>query len=114
MSEDARFEDGREAPVNIGAYEADEVPIISALVQDAVFPISEMSWGKTQRRFALLVNRFRWEDDGRDRHKPERVQAVHLVPALRIFLGQRELVHRDQAMELVGEARFFHFQVEAA
>ena len=74
--EDARFEDGREAPLNLGALDTDDLQVISSLVQDAVFPITEMRWEAKARRFALLVNRFRWEDAGKDRHAPERVQAV--------------------------------------
>ncbi len=76
MSEDARFEDGGETPLNVGAMDGDDLQVISSLVQDAVFPITEMRWQAKARRFALLVNRFRWEDPGRDRHAPERVQSV--------------------------------------
>ena len=76
MTQDARFEDGREAPLNLGALDADDLKVISALVQDAVFPASEMRWLAKERRFALLLNRFRWEDAGRDRHGAERVQSV--------------------------------------
>lgn len=76
MSDDARFEDGREAPLHLGALDADDLGVISSLVQDAVFPITEMSWRAPERRFALLLNRFRWEDTGRARHGAERVQAV--------------------------------------
>ncbi|MBR9653072.1 DUF2948 family protein [Thalassovita aquimarina] len=76
MSEDARFEDGRETPLNLGALEPDDLRVISALVQDAVFPAGEMTWRPGERRFALLLNRFRWEDRGRDRHGAERVQSL--------------------------------------
>ncbi|MEM8578540.1 MAG: DUF2948 family protein [Pseudomonadota bacterium] len=76
MSEDARFEDGREAPLNLGAEDASDLSVLSSLCQDAVFPITEMRWQMRQRRFALLLNRFRWEDDGRIRHGAERVQSV--------------------------------------
>jgi len=79
MSDDATFEDGRARPVNIGALDAQDVEVLSALVQDAIFPISEISWGKTKRRFAVLLNRFRWEDSSPARHAPERVQSVLLV-----------------------------------
>ncbi len=79
MSDDALFDDGREAPLNLGALAPDDLEVISSLVQDAVFPISEMSWRAGERRFALLLNRFRWEDDGRDRHGPERVRALLVV-----------------------------------
>ncbi len=59
---DARFEDGGERPLNLGAQDADDLGVISALVQDAVFPITEMSFRRGKRQFALLLNRFRWED----------------------------------------------------
>ncbi len=60
---DARFEDGGEAPAASGrAGRRGPGACIAALVQDAVFPITEMRWQKARRRFALLVNRFRWED----------------------------------------------------
>ncbi|MDX1781688.1 MAG: DUF2948 domain-containing protein, partial [Thalassovita sp.] len=33
---DATFEDGREAPLNLGALDADDLRVIAALGQDAV------------------------------------------------------------------------------
>ena len=79
MTEDAKFEDGREAPLNLGAMEEEDLKVISSLAQDAVFPITEMTWQPARRRFGLLLNRFRWEDRGRERHGPERVQSLLVV-----------------------------------
>lgn len=76
MSEDAKFEDGREKPLNLGALDGDDLRIVSSLAQDAVFPITEMQWDAKARRFGLLLNRFRWEDTGNGRHAPERVQSL--------------------------------------
>ena len=76
MTEDARFEDGREAPLNLGALDAEDLTVIASLTQDAVFPASEMRWHRTGARFALLLNRLRHEDTGAARHAPERVQSV--------------------------------------
>lgn len=59
---DAKFEDADEGPLRLMAHAPDDLPVIAALVQDAVFPIDEMRWERRQRRFALLLNRFRWED----------------------------------------------------
>lgn len=73
---DARFEDGRETPLNLGALDTDDLSVLSSLVQDAVFPVTEMRWDRTNRRFALLLNRFRWEDGPASAVKPERVQSV--------------------------------------
>lgn len=76
MTQDAKFEDGREAPLNLGAMDVDDLHVISSLTQDAVFPASEMRWHAKGARFALLLNRFRWEDNAQGRHAPERVQSV--------------------------------------
>lgn len=78
MTEDARFEDGGEGPVALRALDADDLRVISALVQDAVFPVAEIAWDRARRRFALLINRFRWEEAG-GRGGPERVQSVLVI-----------------------------------
>lgn len=82
MTQDATFEDGREAPLNLGALDRDDLRVISSLAQDAVFPITEMSWRASDRRFGLLINRFRWEDvdAATARGRPvERVQSLLVV-----------------------------------
>ncbi|WP_208347247.1 DUF2948 family protein [Pseudaestuariivita rosea] len=79
MTQDASFEDGREAPLRLVAFDTDDLRVISALVQDAIFPIAEMTWQPKQRRFAILLNRFRWEDETaaeRRKRSYERVQSV--------------------------------------
>ena len=78
MTEDARFEDGATGALALRALDGDDLRVISTLVQDAVFPVAEVTWDSRRRRFALLINRFRWEDaDGR--RPPERVQSVLVI-----------------------------------
>ena len=81
MVEDARFEDAREAPLHLKALDAEDLQVISALVQDAVFPVTEMTWDQAGRRFALLLNRFRWEDAraATRRRDYERVHSVLII-----------------------------------
>ncbi len=79
MNNDARFEDGRERPLRLKALDTEDLAVIAALVQDAVFPAGEMRWDRKTRRFAILLNRFRWEDAPNAtarRREFERVQAV--------------------------------------
>lgn len=79
MTEDARFEDGAERPLRLRAFDAEDLAVMAALAQDAVFPGSEMTWQRRQRRFSILLNRFRWEDKTaaeRRGRKPERVRSV--------------------------------------
>ena len=85
---DATFEDGVEQPLRLKALDVEDLAVVSGLVQDAVFPGSEIKWDRTARRFALLLNRFRWEDaDKAETRKRdyERVQSVLVVEdALRV------------------------------
>lgn len=79
---DARFEDGAEAPLRLIAQMPDDLPVLAALLQDAVFPITEMTYDRKRRRFGLLLNRFRWEDrDAATRagRAFERVQSLLVV-----------------------------------
>ena len=59
---DARFEEGGEGPLRLIAQDADDLKVISSLVQDAVLPLTELKYDAKRRRFALMLNRFRWED----------------------------------------------------
>jgi hypothetical protein len=79
MSEDARFEDGDGRPLNLGAMDVEDLAVLSALAQDAVFPVSEMAWQPKRRRLALLINRMRWEDGGTAARHPERVQSLLVI-----------------------------------
>jgi hypothetical protein len=79
---DARFEDGAEKPVRLLGQTPEDIPVISALLQDAVFPASEMAWQPSKRRFAILLNRFRWEDAPKAQNRGrafERVQSLLAV-----------------------------------
>lgn len=79
MTQDARFADADPRPLALMGQSAEDVQIISALLQDAVLSGADMSYDPRGRRLSLLVNRFRWEDaeqaraEGRDY---ERVRAV--------------------------------------
>ena len=105
MSTDATFEDGREAPLNLGAEDAEDLKILSALAQDAVVPVTEMRWDARRRTFALLLNRFRWEDlpaAERRSRKPERVQSVLLVEnVLRVASQGVDRSEKDMILSLL-------------
>lgn len=80
--QDATFEDGAEQPLMLGAQSKDDLAIISTFVQDAVGQTSEIAWMPKKRRFALLLNRFRWEDKqaANQQNRPyERVQTMLVI-----------------------------------
>ena len=109
---DATFEDGGEQPIRLKAETPDDVPVISALLQDGIAQTSEISWLPKHRRFALLINRFRWEDReaAQAQGRPfERVQSMLViesglkVSASGINPADKELVMSLLALEFEPE-----------
>jgi len=43
------------------ARDAEDLAVISAVLQDALIPVSEMAYLPEERRFVVVANRFRWE-----------------------------------------------------
>lgn len=80
---DARFEDAA-APLRLKAETADDLPVIAAVLQDAVGRIGEASFLPKRRRFAAVLNRFRWED-----HAPSRAERVRAGLAVEHVLAAR-------------------------
>lgn len=64
MTDDARFLDvaTSDQPLRLGIETLEDLQIASALIQDAVGLVGEISWMPRRRRLAILINRFRWED----------------------------------------------------
>jgi hypothetical protein len=108
MTEDARFEDGGDRPLKLLALDADDLAVVSALAQDAVFPITEMQWRAKHRQFAILINRFRWEDTetAAKRKRPvERVQSVLAVSdVLKVQSQGLDRAEKDMILSLLSIA----------
>jgi hypothetical protein len=73
--------------LKLRARDADDLQVLSACLQDAILPISDMTFERAARRFVLVANRFCWErvddrDEAFDRVNCgvifERVNAVKL------------------------------------
>jgi hypothetical protein len=106
VTRDATFEEGRDGSLYIGAGDAEDLAVVSSLVQDAVLPITEMRWDRKQRRFALLLNRFRWEDREAAALRGrafERVQSVLAIDLAATVASQGlDRNDRDLVLSLLG------------
>ena len=47
--------------LRLRAEDAEDLAVISAVVQDALISIKDLTYDRDRRRFTLVVNRFRWE-----------------------------------------------------
>jgi hypothetical protein len=50
-----------EARLKLSARDAEDLQVIAAFCQDALVPLSEMAYLADERRFVLVLNRFRWD-----------------------------------------------------
>jgi len=91
MTQDATFEEGGERPLRLRAFEPGDLEVISTLAQDALLSGADMRWDRKRRRLALMLKRFRWEDQDRARRQGrafERVQAVLAVEDVQTVASQ--------------------------
>jgi Protein of unknown function (DUF2948) len=59
--------------LRLRAVDGDDIAVISTILQDALVPVAEMAYLPDERRFVLVLNRFRWEpEEGPPREKHER------------------------------------------
>jgi Protein of unknown function (DUF2948) len=47
--------------LRLRAEDAEDLAVISAVVQDALISVRDLIYDRSQRRFTLVANRFRWE-----------------------------------------------------
>ncbi|MFC3675303.1 DUF2948 family protein [Ferrovibrio xuzhouensis] len=78
-AQNARFQ-----PLRLRAEDAEDVIVLSACLQDATIRCADMTWQPQQRRFALVLNRFRWEDEGQ---ADARRGLIRIEPHIRVAAG---------------------------
>jgi hypothetical protein len=64
------------AALKLRAEDADDVAVLSAILQDALVGVGEIAYFAEEKRFVLIANRFRWEPDpGEPRERFERIMS---------------------------------------
>ena len=77
------------ARLKLRATDAEDLAVISTCLQDAVVPVRDMAWLADENRFALVANRFRWEEqtgppvEGRIYHRVHAGVCFDAVTAVR-------------------------------
>lgn len=84
------------------ALDDEDLQVISAHTQDAVVRIDDMGFAKSDRRFALLVNRYDWEMEGGTRAKGQRKRcALHFNYVDAASLTGIDINAREGVLELL-------------
>lgn len=87
------------------AFEAADLPILAAHLQDAVLTVGDMAYLKAERRFAAVVNRFDWshavsaaDKDGRFVRRRTGLRIEHVTSAQ---VQGIDLASKDQVLSLL-------------
>ncbi|MEI6558108.1 MAG: DUF2948 family protein [Rhodospirillaceae bacterium] len=86
---------GEFTPIRLRAEDAEDLRIVSACLQDAIVPITEIGYLPESRSFVMVVNRFRWEAAGAvltRTHCAVSIQGVTEVKRRHIDLADRALL----------------------
>jgi hypothetical protein len=83
------------------ALDSEDLEVVSATTQDAVVRVGDMGYAKSDRRFALLMNRYAWEDgDSRGRGVRKRA-ALHFDRVNDVKVTGIDTNARDGVLELL-------------
>lgn len=95
--------------MKLAAFDAEDLQIVSACLQDAISRTGDTAYLPKRRRFAALFNRFRWENEvsagklaALGRRRPQRVRcAVHFDGILSVRTLGITRSNPDQVLDLL-------------
>ncbi|MBP2299599.1 DUF2948 family protein [Azospirillum picis] len=99
-------------PIRLRAEDAEDLKVVSACLQDAILPVGDMCFQPADKRFVMVVNRFRWEAADQPRPGPT-ADDDDLAPYERVHCGVRvegvtaaklrgfDIKNRGQLLELL-------------
>ena len=93
-------------PLGLIAADADDLQVVSAVMQDAVAKVGEMAFLPRARRFALLANRFVWEEGATKERGPwHRVRTgLHFEDVARVRTRALDLGNKGAVVSILAVA----------
>lgn len=88
------------APLNLLAEDQDDLPVISAALQDAVAKLGDITYEAKGRRLTIAFNRYRWEAGARQRVR----SALQIGSVLSVQTRKIRRDRRDAVVELLAIA----------
>lgn len=84
------------------ALDKEDLDVISATTQDAVVRVADMGFARADHRFALLMNRYAWEEPGKKGQR--RRAALHFDRVNAVQVAGIDTNARDGVLELLAIA----------
>jgi hypothetical protein len=92
--------------LRLAAIDEEDLAVVSTYVQDAVLKVGDMVYLPRERRFALAMNRFRWEKaaDGKRHDFERRRAALTFDRVLSVSTSNLDRGRPDAVLELLAVA----------
>jgi hypothetical protein len=89
--------------LKLAAFDLEDLAVISAAMQDAIVKTGEMTFLASEKRFAMVCNRFAWEVNAARTKPPyeRRRTGFQITRALRAELAGLDLSRPDDVLELL-------------
>ena len=88
--------------IKLKAETAEDIPVLSALLQDAAIRVGDLAYEPERHRFAAVLNRYRWEKKVRKKRGKERVRTgLHFDGVLKAALQHVPMQDADHVLELL-------------
>ncbi|NNM74602.1 DUF2948 family protein [Enterovirga aerilata] len=86
-------------PLKLAAFDADDLAVLSAHLQDAVVRVADLTYLPGQRRFALVGRRFDWEAGEREARR--RLTGCHFERVLSVKTRGIDRSHPEAILNLL-------------
>ena len=83
------------------ALDSEDLDVISATTQDAIVRVGDMGFAKADKRFALLMNRYAWEDGSAGKAGVRKRAALHFDHVISAKVARIDTNAVDGALELL-------------
>jgi hypothetical protein len=83
------------------ALDSEDLDVISATTQDAVVRVGDMGYAKGDKRFALLMNRFAWEESDAKGKDLRKRAALHFDRVTDVKVAGIDTDKREGVLELL-------------
>jgi len=81
------------------ALDSEDLEVISATTQDAIVRVADMGYAQADKRFALLMNRYAWEEPGKKGQRKR--TALHFDRVEAVQAAGINLESREGALDLL-------------
>jgi hypothetical protein len=87
--------------LKLAAIDEEDLAIVSAYAQDAVLKVGDMVYLPAQKRFAIAMNRFKWENDSGPKSHERRRSALVFDRVLAVRTSNINRDNPDGVLELL-------------